>query len=41
MKSVIAFVALFVCVALAMPNQNAKVLRYENVQDGDSSYKFA
>uniref|UniRef100_A0A182Q632 Uncharacterized protein n=1 Tax=Anopheles farauti TaxID=69004 RepID=A0A182Q632_9DIPT len=39
MKTLIVF-ALLAVVAVAA-NQNAKTLRYENVQDGDASYKFA
>uniref|UniRef100_A0A182NII6 Uncharacterized protein n=1 Tax=Anopheles dirus TaxID=7168 RepID=A0A182NII6_9DIPT len=39
MKTLIAFALLAVLAVAA--NQNAKTLRYENVQDGDASYKFA
>uniref|UniRef100_A0A453Z3Q2 Uncharacterized protein n=1 Tax=Anopheles quadriannulatus TaxID=34691 RepID=A0A453Z3Q2_ANOQN len=39
MKTLIVL-ALIAIVAVAA-DQNAKVLRYENVQDGDASYKFA
>ncbi|XP_058053219.1 larval cuticle protein 65Ag1-like [Anopheles bellator] len=40
MKTLIAF-TLLALVAVAVANQNAKTLRYENVQEGDGSYKFA
>ncbi|XP_052897411.1 larval cuticle protein 65Ag1-like [Anopheles moucheti] len=39
MKTLLVFA--LIAIVAAAPNQNAKTLRYENVQDGDSSYKFA